>query len=78
VWLTRLGLANSAVASFYYLKVIVAMYMQEPVEAVEALAPMRGGIQLTVWASALGTLILGIFPSVLLPFVLRSANLFAR
>jgi NADH-quinone oxidoreductase subunit N len=78
VWLTILGLANSAVASFYYLKVIVAMYMQEPVEAVEALAPMRGGIQLTVWASALGTLILGIFPSVLLPFVLRSANLFAR
>jgi NADH-quinone oxidoreductase subunit N len=78
VWLTVLGLANSAVASFYYLKVIVAMYMQEPVEAVEALAPMRGGIQLTVWASALGTLILGIFPSVLLPFVLRSANLFAR
>ena len=32
VWLTVLGLINSAVAAFYYLKIIVAMYMREPGE----------------------------------------------
>jgi NADH-quinone oxidoreductase subunit N len=78
VWLTILGLANSAIAAYYYLKVVVAMYMQEPAESVEVLAPLRGGTQFTVWASAVGTLILGIFPSVLLPFILRSAGLFGR
>ena len=30
VWLTVLGLLNSAVAAYYYLRIIVVMYMHEP------------------------------------------------
>ena len=30
VWLTVLGLLNSAIAAYYYLKIIVAVYMHEP------------------------------------------------
>ena len=30
VWLTILGLINSAIAAYYYLKIIVAIYMREP------------------------------------------------
>ena len=34
VWLTVLGLLNSAVAAYYYLRILVMMYMHEPSEAV--------------------------------------------
>ena len=30
VWLTVLGLLNSAVAAYYYLRIMVVMYMHEP------------------------------------------------
>jgi NADH-quinone oxidoreductase subunit N len=68
VWLTVLGLLNSAVAAYYYLRIIVVMYMQEPVERTPPLQPLSAGIRTALWASALGTLILGIFPSLVLNF----------
>ncbi len=37
VWLSVLGLLNSAVGAYYYLRILVVMYMHEPGEAVEAL-----------------------------------------
>jgi NADH-quinone oxidoreductase subunit N len=73
IWLTVLGLANSAVAAFYYLKILVAVYMHEPGEATEHLEPLAPTLRLTIWAAAAGTLILGIFPSTLLTFVSSSA-----
>jgi NADH-quinone oxidoreductase subunit N len=75
VWLTVLGLLNSAVAAYYYLRILVVMYMQEPGEATLSVAPMGPGIRMTLWASALGTLILGIFPSLLLNFAQSSSTL---
>jgi NADH-quinone oxidoreductase subunit N len=76
VWLTVLGLINSAIAAFYYLKIIVAIYMREPGEATAELLPPSPGLRITIWASALGTLVLGIFPSTLLSFVSLSAAAF--
>ena len=35
VWLTVLGLLNSAVAAYYYLRILVMMYMHEPSEAAD-------------------------------------------
>jgi NADH-quinone oxidoreductase subunit N len=75
VWLAVLGLLNSAVAAYYYLRIIVVMYMQEPGEATATVQPLGAGIQATLWASALGTLILGIFPSVVLNFARNSSVL---
>jgi NADH-quinone oxidoreductase subunit N len=75
VWLTVLGLLNSAVAAYYYLRILVVMYMQEPGEATLSVQPMSPGIRMTLWASALGTLILGIFPSLLLNFAQNSSAL---
>ena len=65
----------SAVAAYYYLRIIVIMYMHEPAEATADLAPLRGGLATTVWFSALGTLVLGIFPSLILKFAGNSALL---
>ena len=75
VWLAVLGLLNSAVAAYYYLRVLVVMYMEEPGPATVSVQPLSAGIRATLWATALGTLILGIFPSLLLNFAQSSSAL---
>lgn len=73
VWLTVLGLLNSAVAAYYYLRVLVVMYFKEPGEAAEDIPPAGAALQIAVYGSALGTLFLGIFPSVVLNFAVKAA-----
>ncbi|HSP66359.1 MAG TPA: NADH-quinone oxidoreductase subunit N, partial [Bryobacteraceae bacterium] len=73
VWLTVLGLLNSAVAAYYYLRILVVMYMREPGESVESLPAAGALLQIAVYGSAAGTLLLGIFPSLVLDFANRAA-----
>jgi NADH-quinone oxidoreductase subunit N len=73
VWLTVLGLLNSAVAAYYYLRVLVVMYFKEPGEPAEDIPPAGAALRIAVYASALGTLLLGIFPSWVLNFAVKSA-----
>jgi NADH-quinone oxidoreductase subunit N len=75
VWLAILGLLNSAVAAYYYLRILVVMYMQEPGEATLTLQPVGPGIGTTLWLAALGTLVLGVAPSLLLNFAISSSAL---
>jgi NADH-quinone oxidoreductase subunit N len=75
IWLAVLGLLNSAVAAYYYLRIIVVMYMHEPGEATAALQPPSAGIRTALWAAALGTLFLGIYPTLLLDFARNSSTL---
>ncbi|MCW5980240.1 MAG: NADH-quinone oxidoreductase subunit N [Bryobacteraceae bacterium] len=74
-WLTVIGLLNSAVAAYYYLRILVVMYFHEPGEAAQTVSPVAPGVKIALWASAAGTLLLGIFPSVILDFADRSAAL---
>lgn len=76
VWLTVLGLLNSAVAAYYYLRIIVVMYMHEPGEATADLPPLGAALKATLWGSAAATLLLGIFPSAVLNFAGRAALLY--
>jgi NADH-quinone oxidoreductase subunit N len=70
--LAAIGVAMSVAAAFFYLRVIVLMYMQEAgAEADERSALMR--IALAV--PAVGVLVLGVFPGLLLPIVERAAVL---
>ena len=75
VWLTVLGLLSSAVAAYYYLRIIVVMYMHEPGESTTSLPPLTPGLQTALWGSALGTLALGIYPGPVLQFAVKSADL---
>ncbi len=75
VWLAIIGLLNSAVAAYHYLRILVVMYFREPGEATLSLMPASPGILTALWASALGTLVLGIFPSLVLNFA-RSSSTF--
>ncbi len=74
VWLTVLGLLNSAVAAYYYLRLLVVMYFQEPGETMENLPPAGGALQIAVYASALATLVLGIKPDLILDFANKAAK----
>ena len=75
IWLAILGLLNSAVAAYYYLRILVVMYMSEPGEATLSVQPVGMGVGATLWVSAVGTLLLGIFPSIVLNFATASSAL---
>jgi NADH-quinone oxidoreductase subunit N len=75
IWLAVLGLLNSAVAAYYYLRLMVMMYMHEPSEAVTAVEPLSLGMRAALILPALGTLFLGIFPNWVLDFAGKSAAL---
>jgi NADH-quinone oxidoreductase subunit N len=72
IWLTVLGLLNSAVAAYYYLRVLVVMYMKEPVETEDALPSAGAALTVAIVGSAIVTLFLGIFPSFVLDFASKS------
>jgi NADH-quinone oxidoreductase subunit N len=75
VWLTVLGLLNSAVAAYYYLRILVVMYFHEPGEATNSATPLPAGTRLTLWGATAATLVLGVFPSLLLDVARRAAQL---
>jgi len=74
VWLAVLGLLNSAVAAYYYLRILVVMYFREPGEASDSVAAPGVAIQIALWGSVLGTLILGIYPSLVLNYATYSSQ----
>src|SRR5579864_6801258 len=67
VWLTIIGLVNSAVASYYYLRLIVVMYMREPIIA-EAPAPASGAMKLALVLAVIATIYLGVMPGPVLTY----------
>lgn len=75
IWLTVLGLLNSAVAAYYYLRIIVVMYFHEPTDETGAAGPVPAGVRLALIGSAIGVLVLGVMPSAVLEFANRSAML---
>jgi NADH-quinone oxidoreductase subunit N len=65
LWLTVVGVLNSAIAAYYYLRVIVYMYMREPDTMAARLAPTFAG-SLALAIAAVGIVLLGLVPA---PFV---------
>ena len=62
IWLTVIAVLNSAVAAYYYLRVIVYMYMREPEGEGVAVAPsLAGGLALAI--ALVGIVLLGVAPA---------------
>jgi NADH-quinone oxidoreductase subunit N len=78
IWLTVLGLLNSAVAAYYYLRVLVMMYFREPGEAVEQAEAPSAGMRSALILPALATLFLGIFPNWVLEFAGKASISFLK
>jgi len=62
IWLAVLGVLNSAVAAYYYLRVIVTMYMREPEGTPTDVAPSFAGA-LALLVALWGVIQLGIMPA---------------
>ncbi len=77
VWLTVLGLLNSAVAAYYYLRLLVVMYMYEPGEVTNSLEPLTPGLRMALILPAIGTFFLGVVPNAVLAFA-RSSSFLSR
>jgi NADH-quinone oxidoreductase subunit N len=74
-WLAVLGLLNSAVAAYYYLRLMVVMYMHEPGEATKALDAPGPAMQAALVLPAVGTFFLGILPGAVISFTQSAASL---
>jgi NADH-quinone oxidoreductase subunit N len=71
-WLAIIGILNSAVAAYYYLRVVVVMYMKQPegeLPAPDASPILWAGIALAL----AGTILLGILPGGILEIARQSA-----
>ncbi|HMJ51467.1 MAG TPA: NADH-quinone oxidoreductase subunit N [Polyangiaceae bacterium] len=72
-WLAVIGLLNSVVGAYYYLRVIVYMYMREPAPGAPIAVPMRSGyVAFALLACALLVLGLGLFPGSMLDIALHA------
>jgi NADH-quinone oxidoreductase subunit N len=74
-WLAGLGLLTSAVAAFYYLRIIVVMYTKPVPEGRGEMAAPAASVQAALVFSAAVTIGLGVFPGWLLDWATRSSGL---
>lgn len=63
IWLAVIGVLNSAVSAYYYIRVIVHMYMEES-ERTFDIPALRPALAAAIIIAAAGTILLGVFPSV--------------
>ena len=72
IWLAILLALNSVIGSYYYLRVIVAMYMREPATEVAA-EPVPWTLSAALWIAAAGTVFAGLFPARIIDFAAKAA-----
>jgi NADH-quinone oxidoreductase subunit N len=73
IWLTLIGVMNSAIGAYYYLRIVVAMYMRESRKQVPV-SPVPFGLGLALAISVVATLYLGILPNQVLQYAQQSAQ----
>ncbi len=73
IWLTVIGVINSAIGSYYYLRIIVVMYMREPRKAVPT-TPIPFGLGVALATCLAATLYLGLLPNRVLQDAQQSAR----
>jgi NADH-quinone oxidoreductase subunit N len=76
VGLVIVGVINSAVAAYYYLRVIVYMYMREPKN--ETPIPIPATVGLSLAAGVLAIIYLGVLPNRVLEYTLAGARALVR
>jgi NADH-quinone oxidoreductase subunit N len=78
-WLSILGLVNSVIGAYYYLRVMVYMYMREPAAGAPVAVPLRSGyVTAALLVSAILVLVLGLTPTHYLDVAVSAAGTFAK
>jgi NADH-quinone oxidoreductase subunit N len=75
IWLVLIGVINSLISVYYYLRITVIMYMQ-PAEADLGPVEITPMVNATLIFSALAVLLLGIFPGTIFNLALDSVKIF--
>jgi NADH-quinone oxidoreductase subunit N len=75
--LVIIGVLNSGVASYYYLRLIVVMYMREARKEVPV-SPVPVGLRIALAISLITTIYLGVLPGRVLDYAARTAAAWAR
>jgi NADH-quinone oxidoreductase subunit N len=73
IWLTIIGVLNSGVGAYYYLRVIVKMYMSEARREVPV-TPVTLGPRLAIAVCLIATIYLGVYPGWVLHYAQDSAQ----
>jgi NADH-quinone oxidoreductase subunit N len=73
IWLTIIGVINSGVGAYYYLRIIVMMYMREPRKPAPV-TPVPLTARLALAVCIIATLYLGLFPGRVLQYAQGSAQ----
>jgi NADH-quinone oxidoreductase subunit N len=78
VWLAIIGLVNSGIAAYYYLRLLTSVYGKPADDAPVQLVPrVKGSLTFALLLTVLATLILGIFPGKILSMAQAGAATFA-
>jgi NADH-quinone oxidoreductase subunit N len=77
IWLTIIGVLNSGVGAYYYLRIIVMMYMRESRKGVPV-TPVPLALRMALAACMVATIYLGIFPGKVLHFAQDAAQQLVR
>ena len=75
IWLAIIGVMNSVVSMYYYLRITVFMYMK-PAEADLGPVAFAPGLTATLVITAAGILLIGIFPGFLYDLAMASVKIF--
>jgi NADH-quinone oxidoreductase subunit N len=73
IWLTLIGVVNSAVGAYYYLRIIVVMYMREARKQVPV-TPVPRSLGVALALSVIVTIYLGVLPNRVLQYAQQSAR----
>jgi NADH-quinone oxidoreductase subunit N len=75
-WLAVVAVITSAIAAFFYLRIVVQMFMRDPVREVR---PTRDtGLAIGIGLAALGIVVFGIVPTPLIDLVQQSVLALGR
>jgi NADH-quinone oxidoreductase subunit N len=73
IWLTIIGVINSAIGAYYYLRIIVYMYMRDEREEVP-MTKMPIGLALALTMCLVFTIYMGVLPNQFIGYALKSAH----
>ncbi len=76
VWLAIIGVLTSVVSAYFYLRIIVTMFMREPVAEPQPLSTANLGRSVALAITVIGTLVFGILPAPLLQLVNTAVTAF--
>ena len=72
VWLAVIGVLNSAISLYYYIRIVVFMYLKK--ETIGAQPSTSPALAMVLGVAVLGTLVLGVYPRLLFELAELSAR----